>query len=548
MFQRNILIAFFITLTVAGFAQNSQGFFLDDFQPKHAEHPKHEKYTLPVSQVTTTVTVNFQDTIARVSKYLFGNNSNTWMSQMVTQKDLMNNLKLLQPNILRYPGGNISNVFFWDRENNDHPNDVPNEILYADQKPDYKLWYGKNNGEHTLSVDNYYSMLQETKSTGIICINYAYARYGMSNDPVTTAAHYAANWVRYDKGRTKYWELGNENFGAWQPGYLIDQSKNKDGQPKYISGDLYGKHFKVFADSMHAAAKEIGSILYLGAVLEELPRAESYATTIDKNWNEGFFRTAGNAADFFAIHCYYTPYNKNSSVDVILNSAKPVSSDMMSYMQQLSKQYNIQPKPIALSEWNIFAVGSKQMTSYISGVHATLVLGELIKNKYGMASRWDLANAYDNGNDMGMFSQGDEPDVPKWNPRPAFYYMYYFQKIFGDHMVSAKVSGNDSVVVYASSFASGEAGIVAVNKSKRTQTIKININNFKPGKRFYLYNLTGGDDNGNFSTKVFINGKGTEFASGGPAKPEHIKALSASGKEIKFEAAPNSVQFIMVEK
>jgi len=36
-------------------------------------------------------------------------------------------------------------------------------------------------------------------------------------------------------------------------------------------------------------------------------------------------------------------------------------------------------KPIALTEWNLFTTGSKQMTSYIAGMHATMVLGELLK-------------------------------------------------------------------------------------------------------------------------------------------------------------------------
>ena len=92
-------------------------------------------------------------------------------------------------------------------------------------------------------------------------------------------------------------------------------------------------------------------------------------------------------------------------------------------------------KPIAMTEWNIQATGSKQNTSYIAGMHAALTLGTFIQNGFGEASRWDLANGYANGDDMGMFNVGDEPNAPLWNPRPAFYYMYYFQRFFGDRMV-----------------------------------------------------------------------------------------------------------------
>lgn len=85
-----------------------------------------------------------------------------------------------------------------------------------------------------MSVGNYYRLLDTLSVTGIITINYAYARYGTSSDPVSQAAHYAADWVRYDNGRTKFWEIGNENFGNWNKGYQIDQTLNKDGQPKII--------------------------------------------------------------------------------------------------------------------------------------------------------------------------------------------------------------------------------------------------------------------------------------------------------------------------
>src|SRR5690606_41701275 len=106
------------------------------------------------------------------------------------------------------------------------------------------------------SLDNYYAMLQQSGNQGMITVNYGYARYGTGKDPVATAAHLAADWVRYDNGRTQYWEIGYENYGDWEWGYRIDRTKNKDGQPEYVNGKLYAQHFKVFVDSMQKAAKE----------------------------------------------------------------------------------------------------------------------------------------------------------------------------------------------------------------------------------------------------------------------------------------------------
>lgn len=206
-------------------------------------------------------------------------------------------------------------------------------------------------------------------------------------------------------------------------------------------------------------------------------------------------------------------------------------------------------KPIALTEWNIFAVGSKQMVSHINGLHATLTLGELIRNKYGQASRWDLSNAWDNGNDHGTFSSGNEPDVAQWTPRPSFYHMYYFQKYFGDQMISASVTGHNDIISYASTFSSGQAGVVIVNKGTSTQLVKLNFQNFYPGNRYYWYTLTGDTDNGEFSRKVLVNGNGPSGVAGGPAGYVDLKANSAlCENDVKLSIPPRSATFVLVDK
>ena len=182
------------------------------------------------------ITVDHIDTLAKVSKYVYGNNSNPYMTQMVTEPDLLSNISKLSPNIIRYPGGNLSSVFFWNSPNNQPPSDAPAKIADADGNlVDAGYWYGRNSDSWTLSLDNYYAMLSQTNSTGIITVNYGYARYGTALKPATAAVHYAADWVRYDNGRTKYREIGNESGGPWQAGFRINIAANQDGQPEIIS-------------------------------------------------------------------------------------------------------------------------------------------------------------------------------------------------------------------------------------------------------------------------------------------------------------------------
>jgi hypothetical protein len=508
---------------------NTVGFFLDDWAPKTFAPPAYVDVAKPVDANTSYVTVDAANVITKIPKTIAGQNSNIWMTQIVTEAPLMNHLTNLHPNVIRFPGGSISDVFFWNSLKNQPPADAPANLVDANGVSSAAgYWYGKNSESWTFSVDNYYTMLQQTGNQGLITINYGYARYGTGGNPVAAAAHLAADWVRFDNGRTKYWEIGNECNGTWEAGYRIKTSDNKDGQPEIVTGALYGQHVKVFVDSMKKAAQEIGKTIYIGAyILEKQP--ESWQTQTDKTWNSGYFSTSANKADYYVVHSYYTAYQTNAPADEILATASTVTGHIMDYLKTNIPAAGGTVKPIALDEWNITSQGSMQQVSFINGMHATILLNEALKNKYGLTARWDLANGWSGGNDHGLFNMGDEPNVSKWNPRPAFYYMYYFQKMIGDRMVDASVTGSSYVNAYASSFTSGQKGVVLVNKSTSQQVALVTIKNAAVGSRYYWYALTGGTDNGEFSRKVYVNGQGPTELSGGPADTyTTIKPYSSS--------------------
>src|SRR5436190_170363 len=239
---------------------NTIGFFLDDWQPKNFAVPASVTGGVVPAAASYTVTVDRSSIITKIPRSIFGNNSNLWMTQMVTESSLMDHITTIHPHIIRFPGGSISDVFFWNAQNNTPPVDAPAQLVQANgTSVAAGYWFGKNTESWTFSVDNYYSMLQQTGNQGLITINYGYARYGKSANPVATAAHLAADWVRYDNGRTKYWEIGNENYGDWEAGYRIKLADNNDGQPEFLTGALYAQHFRIFADSMRKAALETGT-------------------------------------------------------------------------------------------------------------------------------------------------------------------------------------------------------------------------------------------------------------------------------------------------
>ena len=294
-----------ILLSLGIFAQ--QGFFLDDWTEKTSVIPVHTEVTKTSSAVEVNISVNYTNEITKVSPYLFGHCVSQFYGNYYAEPKLLENIQNLNPSILRYPAGSGSNKFFWNRDENDG---IPADANISDYK------YGISSEADYMTNENFYTLRGKTNSKGMNVVNYSYARYGTSADPVAVAAKLAADWVIYDNGRTKFREIGNENYGAWEVGYEIDVSQNQDGQPEIQTGTLYGQHFKVFAAAMRQAASDIGVEIKIGAVCYSDNENNNYGT-----WNDGVIKEVGNVADFLIVHKYFRSKNYDASILEVLDEA-----------------------------------------------------------------------------------------------------------------------------------------------------------------------------------------------------------------------------------
>lgn len=526
---------------------NTLGFFSDNWTPKNFTSPTSYTETAIPTTTRSTVTIDYAKVITKIPNSIYGNNANLWSGKMVTDTKLTTDISNLKTNIIRFPGGSISDVYFWNAAVK--PATAPATLRKADGTEEAAgFWYGLNDETWTISLENYYQLLQATNSKGLITVNYGYARYGTGTNPVQDAAKLAADWVKYDNGRTEYWEIGNENFGDWEAGYRINTALNKDGQPEFLNGELYAQHFKIIATAMREAAKTVGnSKIKIGAVLFD-SKSESWMNDNNKTWNDKLLPAILEEADYYILHSYFTAI-ANVSAAEILETPKAKLNEINTFIKNSLTAKTRQIKPFALDEWNIFAKDNKQQVSHINGLHGVLVLGEALKNKMGLAARWDFFNGWDNGNDHGLFSNGDEPNIPKGNPRPAFYQMYYFQKNMGDRLIEATKDATGNYEVYASSFTDGKVGMTFVNKATTPINVKIKLNNFLTGNRMYWYTLVGDTDNGEFSRKVIINGNGPTLEAGGPSNYTTIKpysAITSGGTNVTLPA--RSSVFVIIEK
>ena len=368
-------------------SQSVENCFFEDFRSKKAEIPESIRAIKPSDSATVVVTVH-ADTLGKVSKYVFGNAIAAWAGAH-DDPEFVKGVWQLAPTLIRFPGGSWSNGYFWDGLTSDLPDSIYDGTTYnstTKTAKKNKFWGQTGKGGWQTTTDQYYRLRKNSDvDEGLITVNYSYARYGLSDDPVAQAAHLAADWVRYDDGRTKFWEIGNENGGPWEYGWMIDTTLNKDGQPQIITGELYGKHFKVFADSMRKAADEIGSEIYIGGqVVIDGPNSWNF---VDRTWNEGFFKEVGNDANFYVIHNYFST---STRVKEILNWAVTEPQRDMEYLIRDFANRNAYPKPIALTEYNMGSGTSTRATSYINGMQAVVLICELIKNNFGLGARWLL--------------------------------------------------------------------------------------------------------------------------------------------------------------
>ncbi|MBN2029647.1 T9SS type A sorting domain-containing protein [bacterium] len=535
----SVVAIFLIHVTI--FGQNTENCFLEDFRARKAEIPPSVNALKSIEPASVIVTIN-SDTLCKISKYVLGNSIAAWAGAH-DNPTLVEGVALLEPTLIRFPGGSWSNGYFWNGLTSDLPDSIYNGVTYNDtgKKIKEKFWGQTGKGGWQTTTDQYYALRVKTAvDEGLITVNYAYARYGLSDDPVAQAAHYAADWVRYDDGRTRFWEIGNENGGPWEYGWMIDTNLNKDGQPQIITGELYGKHFKVFADSMRKAAEEIGIDIYIGGqVIAGTPNSGGAWRTVEDNWNSGFFKEIGNAADFYIVHNYFS---NSGSVSSIINSAQTGIKANADYVKKEILNKNGFSKPLALTEYNMGGGNLATSASYVNGMQAVVLINEMIKNDFGLGARWLLISGEET-----MFYGGSDPDYLN-HPHPDFYYLTYLQKFCGDHAIST-ASSNKNILCYASRFSSGETGVVIVNKGTEEQVIGVDAKSIGVGNKYYIHSFTGGTDNGNFSQNVYINGYGPDTNQWGPY--DELFDIPADSypieNEIKFNSPARSVQMILIE-
>ena len=541
-----IRIASYIVIMTIFISAQESFFVKDNWLPRTSPvlSTATEK-TITTGIADQIVTIDFNDTIAKVLASHFGNNTISYVKPLFDKYDpvdtsktelnqnAMNHLRNSGITYLRLPGGNFSNVWMWDGSS---PDSIFNGGVLVNYQDSIKRYSYKNQWWQ-VGTEHMQQLGHEIGAKLQPCVNYSLARFINDTTRVEQAAGYAAKWVRNYKDNNinaPYWEVGNENYGPWQAGYTI----NGRGT---ITGAEYGKDFTVFADSMKAANPNIK----VGAVI--FPDSTSY-----NSWSAGVIPEAIKNADYFIIHEYFTydPVDLNNiTVKQVLDGLNKIHEDKANYDAMLS-QYtskNSTEVPLAMTEFNVRA-GLKNM-QFVSTVFITRALQQFVKEGYGLVNLWNIMNSSQNRGsgegDHGMLSRKD-PDVPDNTPHPSFFAYYYSNKFMGDVMVKSEndSSADGNLTVSATKFSDGNAGIIIVNSGTTAQQVELNLQNITPNDRLYWYEVTG-DDGEDYT--VDVNGISGSNIIGGPDNYSAIApyVTDVSTKQ-QFTAKPWSVNFLFI--
>ena len=94
--------------------QNADNCFLKDFTSKDAIIPSYFDFQRTSNAATVNLTIDCNDTVSEVSKYIFGNAVAVWVSPDVNNATIVSYLNELSPTLIRFPGGSWSDVYFWN--------------------------------------------------------------------------------------------------------------------------------------------------------------------------------------------------------------------------------------------------------------------------------------------------------------------------------------------------------------------------------------------------------------------------------------------------
>ena len=422
--------------------------------------------------------------------------------------------KTVGPGFIRFPGGNGANRYFWDGN--------PPALIRQDDVVTASDLIDPDGS--SMGTDELFLLCDSIGGEPVLVVNFSFARYGWGLDRVEQAASYAADWVRHVNqtlGKyVRYWEIGNENYGSWQAGSMVEG--------ELLTGEMYGQIFRVFADSM----KSVDPTIQLGAVI--YPIDEEY-----NDWTAQVLPEVENDADFLVVHDYFAwaPNENNITYDQMMGSIVEVSEDAEAVADMVNL-YTDKPAdhfPVAFTEFNS-NTGHREV-AMANALFISRVLLEQIMEGFEMSLIWNIQGGVsEDGGSHGLLAQ-NTPGLPDGAPRPIFYTYWLLQKYLG-YAIQRMETNYLHFTAYETTHANGAKGGILINSGQFSRTVSwpSTSSNFP----FIHWDILNAENESDKS--VLINGIGSSYSEGGPENVESLNGFGALEPDtVTFTVPPFSI-------
>ncbi len=386
------------------------------------------------------VHVNAGRIISHIGPYFYGLNVARWDEDLFPgpsrdmlldcDRDAIRKVKEAGFTVLKYPGGNDA---------------------------DHYIWNSPDNSAGDMNTDEYAAFLRTIGAQGFITVNF------------NESPRLAADWVKYcnvyHHYDIKYWEVGDEQWGAWASGHTTPEK--------------YAARFIEFAKAMKAVDPTIE------VAADVMPSANP------KDWTCRVLKAAGNYIDFVTFS-YYPLTNKHANADSLFASLPMYRRDYEAIRKALQEEL---PAEKADTMW-IADVGYNSISGrpgpFSMSTANALWLADLVGTMAELGEKvscyWALHNSYPpGGGDYGLLSE-DGKDTPRNN----YYIFSMYTHLFGKSVIETS-SSDSSLPVYSSLIGNDTLAIILINKnSHSSRTAGISLNDFQPedSAGVWIFNAT----------------------------------------------------------
>lgn len=454
---------------------------------------------------TVTVSINAGSTIRTVDERVFGINAVIW-DRLAADTQTIGLLQQAGIRAIRIPGGSLSDEYHWrlnkgiDKANNNQLNTW--------------TWF--------TGLDGFTRLIMDLNAQAFVTVNYgsgtpeeaaawvAYANAATTSTvPIGTAAGYdwqnAGTWANLrnsaplatDDGMNflrvrrsapyglKYWEIGNECYGAnWET----------DLNSPSHDPTTYANRAKLYIEKM----KAVDPTIKIGVVVtaSETDYANGYTKSVT-NKRTGVTRTGwtpvmlarlkelGVTPDMVVYHRYEQapaadqPNNPETDAG-LLQKAKTWPDDVAAIRGMVDDYLGATGVEIVVTENNsVYAKTGKQTTSLVNGLFLADSVANVMRTEINALMWWDTRNGTDfaNNNSSSLYgwrnygdygilsSQAAGGPATSYEPYPTYYSMKLLSRFArqGDNVVSA-TSNNSLLSVFAVKTTAGLVNLLVINK------------------------------------------------------------------------------------